>query len=90
MKITQKEIEDLGFTFRVKDEETGDDCTYNVPSKKKGGWVYCLVHHPSTNDVIISHHKSIIKSIKDIKPVVRFNLKTMKDLTDVIEKYEII
>jgi hypothetical protein len=70
MKITQEGIQNLGFTFCLKHEESGDDCTYNLPSNKRKGWVYCLVHHPSTGQVAVSHHKDINNfTIKDIERV---------------------
>ena len=90
MKITQKGIEDLGFTFRVRDEETGDDCTYNIPSNKIEGWKYLIVHHPSTDEVHISHHTFPIQKLSDVQMVTKGKMRTMKELTEVLEKYNII
>lgn len=67
MEITREGIEKLGFTFVCKDEKTGNDCTYNIPSKTKKGWYYVIVHHPFLNELIISHHASIINNRNDIK-----------------------
>ncbi len=70
MKVTHEGIQNLGFEFCLKHEETGDDCTYNLLSNKRKGWVYCLVHHPSTGEVCVSHHKNIINfTIKDIERI---------------------
>jgi hypothetical protein len=90
MKITQKGIEDLGFIFRLKDEETGDDCTYNIPSNRTKGWWYLIVHHPSTDVVHITHHTFPINSIYDIHKVTKGKMKTMKKLTEVLKEYNII
>jgi hypothetical protein len=55
MKITKKNIEKLGFTFKLKDEETNSDYTFNKPSDKEG-WIDLLVWHPETNNIILSQH----------------------------------
>ena len=55
MKITQKNIEKLGFTFKLKSEEDECDYTFNKPSNRKG-WIDCLVWHPKTNNIILSQH----------------------------------
>jgi hypothetical protein len=90
MKITRERIEALGFTLRVMDEETGDDCSYNIPSNKIGGWWYLIVHHPSKDEVCITHHASSIQTYGDIKRVAKGKMKTMKELTEVLKKYNII
>lgn len=91
MEITQKGIEDLGFKFVLKNEKTGDDCTYNIPSKNKKGWFYAIVHHPSTNEVHISHHKlPPLNSIEDIYIVDKLKLTTMAELIRTLESYGIL
>ena len=90
MKITQKGIEDLGFTFICRDEETGDDCSYNIPSNKIEGWYYLIVHHPSTNEIHISHHAIPLETTKDIHALENSVMTTMKELTEVLEKHKII
>lgn len=90
MKITQKGIEDLGFTFIDRDEETGDDCSYNIPSNKIEGWYYLIVHHPSTNEIHISHHAIPLETTKDIHALENSVMTTMKELTEVLEKHKII
>ena len=55
MKITKENIEKLGFKFKVKDEDSESDYTFNKPSGKDG-WIDLLVWHPETNNVILSQH----------------------------------
>lgn len=90
MKITKSSIENLGFKYWVHDEETGDDYTFNIPSKKKSGWFFCLVYHPSTDEIIVSHHYRDIKSIKDIKQVFRKKMETIEELKIELNKHNIL
>jgi len=55
MKITQENIEKLGFEFKLKSDEGDCDYTFNKPSGKEG-WIDLLVWHPETNNVILSQH----------------------------------
>ena len=55
MKITKENIEKLGFTFKVKDEDSESDYTFNKPSNREG-WIDMLVWHPQTNNIILSQH----------------------------------
>jgi hypothetical protein len=55
MKITQKNIEKLGFEFRVKSDEGDCDYTFNKLSDKEG-WIDLLVWQPETNNITLSQH----------------------------------
>ena len=55
MKITKENIEELGFTFKLKSMEDNCDYTFNKPSSREG-WIDLLVWHPETNNVILSQH----------------------------------
>jgi len=87
MEITKEEIEELGFTFVCKDEKTGNDCTYNIPSKTKKGWYYVIVHHPFLNELIISHHAPVINDSENIQQLYNSDDATYKFTT--IEDLEI-
>lgn len=91
MDIRKELIEDLGFTFLFKDEKTGDDCTYNIPSRNKKGWFYAIVHNPSKNEVHISHHKyPPINGFLDVYIVDKLQLTTMEELIHVLYGYGIL
>lgn len=90
MTITKSSIEKLGFRYFLHDEKTGDDYTYNIPSKQKRGWFFCLVHHPSVNRIIVSHHSREIKTIKDIKQVFNMKIDTIEELKTELENHKIL
>ena len=62
MKITKENIENLGFKFRLYDEEGDCDYTFNKPSAKEG-WIDLLVWQPHTNTITLSQHTPKLSEI---------------------------
>lgn len=81
--LTQKEIESLGFSFVLKDEELDCDYTFNKKSFKSG-WVDCLVWQPKESKITISTHieniADYINSSNIQKP------RTMKEWDSIIKQ----
>lgn len=102
MKITQENIEKLGFEFKLKDEKDNCDYTFNKPSNRKG-WIDLLVWHPETDNVILSQHTYKLSDIYNrgrlfpgtkmedyIVSLFDLNFTSMGQLVDKLKELDII
>jgi hypothetical protein len=102
MKITQQNIEKLGFEFKLKDEQDDCDYTFNKPSNREG-WIDLLVWHPETNNVILSQHTYKLSDIYNrgrlypgtkmedyIVSLFNLDFTSMGQLVDKLKEFDII
>jgi hypothetical protein len=102
MKITQENIEKLGFEFKLKSDEGDCDYTFNKPSNRKG-WIDLLVWHPETDNVILSQHTYKLSDIYNrgrlfpgtkmedyIVSLFDLNFTSMGQLVDKLKELDII